>query len=319
MILALLLALQVEEPVQSYNLAVIPVSFSDQAVADPSTFDHVKTFYASASGGVFTLTGKTYGPLRLGITRAEFLKHRIRSDEERAALLRVIDAWMERDGKGVLAAHDGVAFVPAGKIGAKETALWPHQGELTVGEIPIPYILVPAECGELQVGIEAHEFGHLLGLADKYEVGRWCVLGTGYETPTLCSACRHRLGWSSPTLVDPRGDREVRLKPGECARIAVTPDGRESLYLDAREKTLVVWHVGGGKDLELTALLGGKRERLTPYSEPAFRGTGAGARDVWITGVRLVDGAYRLTVGPTAALTPDEERRKKSIGRKLGE
>lgn len=316
MFVALLLALQAEEPVQGYNLAVLPVSFSDQACSEPTLFDDLQRFYGAASGGAFTLAGKTYGPIRLGATREEVGKHKIRSAEERAALLRVVEAWMERDGKGVLAAHDGVAFVTAGKLGAKDTALWPHEGALEIDGIPLRYIVVPSE-GDAKVGIGAHEFGHLLGLGDKYEVGRWCVLGTGYEKPALCGFCRHRLGWSPAPSVDPRREQALALQPGEVARILVTQDGKESLFLDAREKTLVVWHAGGGREIELVAVLGAKADRLTPWSDPGFRGTGTGARDVWITAVRLDEGVFRLTVGPTAALTQDEEKRKQ-IGKPLG-
>ena len=58
-------------------------------------------------------------------------------------------------------------------------------------------------------------------------------------------------------------------------------------------------------------------DRLTPLSEPAFRGRTVGARPAWITDIRLEGGRAWFRVGPEAPLTPLEEWRRSQVGKRL--
>jgi M6 family metalloprotease-like protein len=314
----------VRQPVRGYSLAILPIDFSDLKADDPSRLflEDVRDYYARVSGDLFSLVGKRYGAVKLSQLRNEFGKLGIRSEEERKLLAALVRAWRERDGEGVLAAHGGIAFVSAGKRGARETALWPHQGTLEIDGATLDYILVPSDAGCRAVGIAAHEFGHLLGLPDKYEVGKWCLLGTGYleKAPALlCAECQASLGWAKVGRVDPRENRTIAFAVGESVRVRLTPNGSEWLLLEGRSKQVVVWHGGGEGRVEfVTALPNASSDRLTPFSEPSFLGRVAGAKEAWITDMRVEEGTAFVTVGPSAPLTPLEEFRRKRIGRRLG-
>lgn len=311
-------------PLRGYSLAILPIDFSDLKAGDPSQLflKDVRDYYARVSGDLFSLVGKRYGAVKLAQSRNEFGKLGIRSKEERKLLATLVCAWRERDGEGVFAAHGGIAFVTAGKRGARETALWPHQGTLEIDGVTLEYILVPSDAGCRAVGIAAHEFGHLLGLPDKYEVGRWCLLGTGYSEKApapLCAACRTSLGWAKMGTVDSREERKIALAVGESVRVRLTPSGNEWLLLEGREQKLVVWHGGGEGKLEFVAALpNASSDRLTPFSDPPFLGRGAGAKEAWITDVYVQTETAFLTISSSAALTPLEEFRRKRIGRRLG-
>jgi M6 family metalloprotease-like protein len=312
------------KPRASYTLAVLPVSFSDRAfgATDVSKFffEQVAGYYAKASGGRFALKGKAFAPVTLAATRAAF------ADRDLEA---AVAAWTARDGVKVLEGVDGVAFVAAGPLGSRGTPLWPHRDTLPAGDRKIDYLLVAEDAGDRAVGIAAHEFMHLLGFRDKYDdekaaVGGWCILGTGYaskDPAPPCADCREKLGWTTPSVLDPSRESRIVLDRDttRSLKITVNPDGTEYLLLELRDR-LFVWHVGGGMTIELVGQWPLETsDRLTPLSEPAFRGRSVGARDVWITDIRLEGGRAWFAVGPEAPLTPIEERRRSRVGKRLGD
>jgi hypothetical protein len=177
----------------------------------------------------------------------------------------------------------------------------------------------------------AHEFGHLLGLEDKYEdkaakVDRWCLMGTGYladkgaSPMPLCGVCRERLGWAAAGALELRGRAKLSLAPGDLVRVPVSSGGGEALVLEMREGgPLLVWHVGGEKPIALAARLPSKEaDRLTPYSDPPFLGRTKGSHPVWLTDVRVEDGRAFVDLGLDGELTPLEELRRSRIGKPLG-
>jgi len=271
-------------------------------------FGGVADYYARASGGKFKLEGKVLDPVELAVERSAF---------ERKLLEKAL---------GALPACDGVAFIAAGAMTARGTPLWPHRGVVKSGDRPVDYLLVPEEAA---VAILAHEFMHLLGFQDKYDdekasVADACILGTGYSIkspPPPCAECRAKLGWASPAVVDPTRPASIVLgaDPSRAVRIPVTPEGDESLLLEMRDR-LFVWHVGGGRTIALLGRYpseGG--DRLTPFSEPSFRGRSLGPRPVWITDIRVEDGKAWFRVGPDAPLTALEEWRRTHVGKRLGD
>jgi hypothetical protein len=300
------------KPRAAYTLAVIPVEFSDRKLGTRDlsklVFGSVADYYAKASGGRFKLGGKVCDLVALEVERGGFE----RRDLEKAL--------------GGLPACDGVAFVAAGGLPARGAPLWPHRGVVRSGAREIDYLLVPEEAA---AAIVAHEFMHLLGFADKYDdekasVADACILGTGYSIrtpPPPCAECRVKLGWVSPGVVDPSRASAVSLAPdpSRAIRIPVTPDGDETLLLEMRDR-LFIWHTGGGLKIELLGRYPAEAsDRLTPFSEPSFRGRSLGARAVWITDIRIEEGKAWFRVGPEAPLTPLEEWRRSHVGKRLGD
>lgn len=300
------------KPRAAYTLAVLPVGFSDRRLGSKDleklVFGGVAEYYAKASGGSFKLGGTVCGRVELDVARAAF---------ERRHLEKAL---------GEVPKCDGVAFVVAGGMAARGTPLWPHRGVIRSGDRSIDYLLVPEEA---PVAIFAHEFMHLLGFADKYDdekasVADACILGTGYSIrnpPPPCAECRAKLGWASPAPVDPTRPSAIVLAPdpARAVRIPVTADGEEALLLEMRDR-LFVWHIGGGRTIELVGRYPtASSDRLTPLSEPSFRGRSRGARPVWISDIRIQDGKAWFRVGPDAPLTALEEWRRSHVGKRLGD
>jgi len=304
------------------NAAVIPLSFADREVdpkgLDALLFQDVAAYFRKASSGAFTLKGKVFAPLALGVARDRF------REGDLAAAAALFEA---REGAGVLAGYDAAIFVAAGSIGARGGPLWPRQEDLRLGERKVRAVFLARDAGDKAVGIAAHEYLHVLGLKDKYDdpkadVGKWCILGTGYSErtpPPPCADCRARLGWTRFQDADPRAAAEVEVdvRLDRSIRIPLNAEGTEALLLEARDR-LFVWHTGGGKAIELTARLEAAG-RLTPFSEPAFRPRTAGAWSAWITDVAFRDGRCVFRLGPEAPLTPEEAKRKSGIGKRIGE
>ena len=300
------------KPRAFYTLAVVPLEFSDRAPAgvdlEKLFFGGLAGYYSKASGGQFTLKGQVGRRVVLGMECGKFE----RKDLEKAL--------------GGLPPCDGVAFVAPGGLAPRGSALWPHRSSLRSGDREIDYLLVPEEAS---VAIIAHEFMHLLGFAYKYDdekssVADACILGTGYSIqnpPPPCAECRAKLGWTSPSSVDPAQASSIVLAADttRAVKIPLTAEADETLLLEMRDR-LLIWHVGGGKKIELLGRFPSESgDRLTPFSQPSFRGRSLGARVVWITDIRVEDGQAWFQVAPEAPFTPLEEWRRSHVGKRLGD
>ena len=303
-------AVPATKPKASYKVTVVPLEFSDQRLGATDLsklfFGRVNEYYARVSNGRFALEGQVTAPVLVDGERTRF---------ERKDLGRFVRG---------LPPCEGVAFVTAGGMAPRGSPLWPHRGVVHVQDRDIDYVLVPESA---TVAVLAHEFMHLLGLEDKYDdekasVADECIMGTGYSItnpPPPCAECRIRLGWASAASVDPSLPSAVTLgpSPSETIRIPLTPEGDESLLLEMRQR-LLLWHIGGGRKIELLGRFPSDvTDRLTPLSDPSFRGRSVGARQVWITDIRIQDGRAWLRVGPEAPLTALEEWRRSHIGKVL--
>jgi len=299
-------------PRAPYTLAVVPLEFSDRKLvatdAAAKVVADLTEYYATASSGRFKLEAKPRARVALDVDRDRF---------ERKDLAKALAG---------LPACDGIAFVAAGGLVARNAPLWPHRGVVKSGERELDYLLVPEEAPG---AIVAHEFMHLLGFADKYDdekasVADACILGTGYSVrkpPPPCAECRLKLGWTAAAGVDPGAPVSLRLSAdlSRALRINLTPEGDETLLLEMRDR-LLIWHTGGGRKIELIGRFPSETsDRLTPLSQPSFRGRSLGARTVWITDIRVQDGQAWFQLAAEAAPTPFEEWRRSRVGKRLGD
>ena len=313
-----------------FRLKVIPLSFSDAAASRAdlakALLEPLVAYYRAQSAGVFDLQPALLEARGTGSPRSELAGAAAGSAAELKIVGRVLRAEDLEDA-------DGFLLVAAGGVGLAKTGLWPHASTIRLGGREVDYVLLPERIDHRWFGIAAHEAGHLLKLEDKYgdreaKVGRWCLMGTGYLDATpddprpgpLCAVCRAHLGWTGPPAHDPATEGAYALAPGPAAlKVPVNKDGQESVVLEVRGKSLLVWHTGGGRPIELAAILPTEsRDRLTPWSDPPFRARTLGGTDVWITDVRIQDGRAWFRLAPKADLTPLEELRRTRVGKELG-
>ncbi len=295
---------------------VIPVWFPDRMTGDDtgrrSLLRGVKEYFRRQSGGRFQLEFRTLPARRSAVTRTWFAKTALGGNRE----LAVLSSFHRTSGGASV-------YLFAGEPGPQDSVLWPHTGTFRNGA---RYVVATEQAQGYEIGALAHEIAHLFDLPDKYgkkkgSAGPWCLMGTGYRASAphdLCADCRARLGWVQVRTLRPSRERNVVLKVGEVLRIPLNRTGTESLLLEARKK-LVVWHV---RDQETTARVGvfpnKQSDRLTPLSEPSFRGRSLGAAPVWLTNIHLKQGWVYLTVGPEAELTSREALRRSRRGKLLG-
>jgi M6 family metalloprotease-like protein len=313
-----------------FRLKTIPLSFTDVAASradlPKALLEPLSAYYKAQSAGVFQLEPALLESRATGGPRSELAAVAPGSAAELKIIARVLRAEDLGDA-------DGFLLVAAGEIGSPKTGLWPHASTIRLGGRDIDYVLLPERGDHRWFGIAAHEAGHLLKLEDKYgdreaKVGRWCLMGTGYLDSTkedprpgpLCAVCREGLGWAAPLVHDPASEGAYSLPAGAAAvKVPVNKDGKEAVVLEARGKSLLVWHTGGGRPIELAAILPTEsRDRLTPWSDPPFRTRTLGATDVWITDARIQEGRAWFRLSPTADLTPLEALRRARVGKELG-
>ena len=313
-----------------FRIKAIPLSFTGAPASRgdlrAALLDPLAAYYRGQSGGVFELEAALLEARAADVPRSELAAAAAGSAAEQKIVGRVLKA---EDLEGA----DAFILIAAGGIGSPKTGLWPHESTMRVGGKTVDYVLMPETGDHRWFGIAAHETGHLLKLEDKYgdreaKVGRWCLMGTGYLDATkedprpgpLCAVCREVLGWIPPLVHDPASEGAYSLAPGLAAvKVPVNKDGKEAVVLEFRGRALLVWHTGGGRPIELAAILPTEaRDRLTPWSDPPFRARTLGASNAWITDVRIQEGKAWFRLGPSAELTPLEDLRRQRVGRELG-
>lgn len=281
-----------------YKLAVIPVEFPDQKLNEKikssdwedalfstkkfndknatgqKVYGSMNDFYIEQSDGICKVEGKIFAAVAVEKKRLEYA-----SGSPRTAILdQALTLVLARDGEKALEGFDGVFFLYAGSRAAitRGNILWPHKGFYTYKGKRITYFICP-EGGEkmFSISVIAHEFGHMLGLPDLYArpevpdmegLGRWCSMSNGEGLdgrPVHFSAwCKEQMGWTVPTMIDPRVQQKLILSPiegknSECIKIPVRPDGTEYFLLENRIKKgfdqnlpgegLLIWRVVDGK------------------------------------------------------------------------
>jgi hypothetical protein len=302
---------KIDSPVRAFKLAVIPVEFSDQKGEEsPSILKKLSEYAKSNSGGALELSVEVGPVIRVDAARAVVSRDRLGSEEEG----RWVTRWLSR----APADADGVCFAYAGPLEAgRQSMLWPHQTSIEHGGARKKYLLTP-QAGPSAAAILCHEFMHFFGLKDKAEKETpHCILAYGYEPLLVCAACRAELGWARAARVGPEFGGWIAVrefsKSGECLRIDLVDS--ERLVVELRGRELLFWHTVDRTTRFLAALDGKTSDRLTPFSDPRFRGRSPGAKVVYVTGVRIEEGRALLKVSGSEPLTELEQDNLSRVGR----
>ena len=253
------------------RVLVIPVEFPDQRgttppeqLADMFFGDHedsLTSYYRRQSAGQLQVEGEVADWTR-ALVRRKLLERApgvlVKSLYYPALLRRLPSALQGRLGD-----FDVVVFVMAGPMVEQwSTLLWPHAGMLIWRGTQRPKIVL-SERTTQGAGFSRktlwHEFGHVLGIPDKYcyltslgiphqceikTVKQHCLMGSG-RAP--CAWCRLSLGWSQARVLTPRGEHRIRLQPLETGgMVAKVYQGRRSRYLlvSYAQGQLRVWQLG---------------------------------------------------------------------------
>lgn len=212
----------------------------------PNPTGSLTDYYNEVSYGLFSLSGTVYGWYGSSILKSDAVEDPrtfVRSLAELAD--GDIDfSLYDNDGEdGIPNSGDDDGFVDGIAVvysGGTSGSIWPHMWTLgtnpyTTNDVGASgdfilvssYMICPEQTGGSieQIGVFAHEFGHLLGLPDLYDrtddtegpdydasrgLGNWCLMASGSyggdgqheEKPAHMSAwCKIEMGWIAPTLL----------------------------------------------------------------------------------------------------------------------
>ena len=173
---------------------------------------------------------------------------------------------------------DNIIIVHAGQdeaVGGGPNAIWSKQsvypGTLRVDGVYVGFFMTVSEYSPM--GVYAHEFGHMIGLPDLYDidyssdgVGVWDLMASGSwgnwgSTPAHPSAwCKVYLGWITPvTVANYAEGLQLPMVEGSEAKIVKVPTMSSSEYflLENREQSgydrylpgsgLLIWHIDGAQ------------------------------------------------------------------------
>lgn len=230
-------------------------TYVSPAQGEPA-YGSMHDYYAAMSGGTLLLTGQVFDWVRADSARQYYYK---KGNLARETI----------DKAGVnLNDFDGYVVVYSGTVAPSNSNLWPRT--LTAGgklhyymsEQWLPkYNFAP-------IAVHCHEFGHLLGLPDLYDidfssvgVGNWCLMGTGnfgnghHERPFHMSAwSKLTLGWLEPLTKFEGTNLGLTIPPVETSRHVYKFISAASYFLlENRQKLdydlnlpgegLLIWHI----------------------------------------------------------------------------
>ena len=232
---------------KTIKVCVLLVDFSDNTAAmgsqsgiTPAIVDNIlfsqgttptgsmTDFYLQSSYGQFLVDGDVFGWFRLPKTYAQYVgaDNGLQSSEPNARTMAkdavlVADptvnfAPYDNDGDGFVEALFVIHAGPGAEESGSAAQIWSHRWSTTSqvttgdGKKISNYLTAPEEVlnGALRVGVYAHEFGHILGLPDLYDVGpdpsepglgNWSLMAggswnNGQRTPAqLDGWCKHVL------------------------------------------------------------------------------------------------------------------------------
>lgn len=226
----------------AHKLLVVLVETADApwpAGHDKSRFEELlfarsaaslREYYRENSYGVYDVTGKVIGPIRVPGKMSDYAFEMTSPDNRRVT--RLVEAAARAAGNEVKLStfdthdtrgrpgSDGILdhfmIVYSEKTGAPSgfSPIWPHRAttDLDLGPIRVTSYTVLNHGAPL--GVYVHEFGHDIGLPDLYDrdytshgAGDWCLMAAGAwpengTKPSHISAWgKARLGWLLPSVV----------------------------------------------------------------------------------------------------------------------
>lgn len=274
-------------------------------------------YFRAQSMGQFSPQFDVYGPVRADRVSTYYGENDANGDDMRAhelamEICRKLDgeinfADYDLDGDGMI---DNVYFFYAGYgenfAGNKAAWIWPHANHIETLGVPASERTFDGKvlnsygcCAELYgstgtdvaaIGTFCHEFGHILGLPDTYDVNystdgsgnhpdQWDIMASGSYLPATrnCGAVpagytaleRWLLGWADPVEISKPQHVELPAlhQTGSSVRISTEhPD--EFFLLENRQNTrggydryipshgLLVWHVDRRSDATISVTIG---------------------------------------------------------------
>lgn len=279
-------------------------------------------YFRAQSMGLFDPTFDVYGPVRASHPATYYGENDTNGDDMRAHELAV-ELCQKLDGEIDFSRYDldedgqidNLYFFYAGYgenfAGNKAAWIWPHAAHIdewgiAAGERTFDGKVLNSYgcCAELYgstgadvaaMGTFCHEFGHILGLPDTYDVNysddgsgnhpdQWDIMASGSYLPATrnCGAVpagytaleRWLLGWAEPVEIS--APQSVSLSPinttAQSARIS-TSDPDEFFLLENRQQTgydryipshgLLIWHVDRRKGAYINVTLGGESKTIS--------------------------------------------------------
>lgn len=236
----------------SDNVGVRPASDFQNILFDPSNPDSMSSIYKEMSYGMLDLSGEVIGYLRAPhpysyYTAGESGTGQKYPNNTPGLLFDALTefcktdnlARFDVDGDGFV---DGIFLIHAGggaeaepEPARRSNMIWSHKWTLpnAFDHNGVKVFAYSTEPEDGRVGVFAHEFGHVLGLPDLYDVsyksegvGNWCLMGGGSwggsgNKPTRMSCwCLSKLGWIRPT----------RAKSGSYTLDPLEKDARQCLW-----------------------------------------------------------------------------------------
>lgn len=281
-------------------------------------------YFRAQSSGQFSPVFDVYGPVRAARSATYYGENDANGDDMHVhelvlELCRSLDSEIDfsqydADGDGLV---DNIYLFYAGYgenfAGNKASWIWPHANHMSSlgisgSERTFDGVTVDSYgcCAELygssgadtsSIGTFCHEFGHILGLPDTYDVNyaadgtsdhpdQWDIMASGSYLPLTRNSGavpagysameRWLLGWSEPTeLLLPQSAILTPLHlDGESLRIS-TSDPDEFFLLENRQNIsgtydrflpyhgMLIWHVDRRKNATINVTIGSQQQTIT--------------------------------------------------------
>ena len=258
---------------------------------DPANPDSMTSIYKELSGGLLEVTGEVIGYVRAPqpygyYTAGESGTGDNYPNNTPGLLFDALTEFckndnlkrFDTDGDGFV---DGIFLIHAGggaeaepDPAKRKEMIWSHKWVLpqTFVNKGVKVFAYSTEPEDGRVGVFSHEFGHVLGLPDLYDisyraegVGKWCLMaagswgGNGKKPVRLSAWCLSKLGWITPKrMASPTGKvlklEPIAKNPDHCYRVSIgAATGPEYFLLEHRPDIerdgelpaggLLIWHV----------------------------------------------------------------------------
>ena len=247
----------------------------------------VRDYFIKNSNGKFRPIFDVYGPVTLSKTRASYGQMDATPIEEAMNLLNRGGIDMSLYGKNGTPVYTSVIFAGPSSAGSGiSDAVWPHMGSgrgSNIGnyscsnEISSHAYAYDNTTTALEgIGVFVHEFSHLLGLMDMYDVnetsnresvGYWSVMANGDNlcpinvdhvmncAPVLYTAFeKMSMGWLTPEEIKESGSLRLDKIDDDQAYSVTNPNNPDEMYLleyrsmkgwDAQlpNSGMLIWHI----------------------------------------------------------------------------